>query len=192
MSDSQPPPYDGASGGQSGPWQHNPGEQQPGPYSQDNPYGQGAGIPSYPGGAQPDPTAYGQQPAGMPPLANWGQRAASNIIDSLIPGVPYFIVRFILGGVAGVLLGALIAVAVGLWLSYMEGTTGQTPGRKAVGTWLLREADGQVVGFGTAFGRRLLHIVDAIPCYLGFLWPAWDDKKQTFADKIVHTVVIKP
>ncbi|WP_333767517.1 hypothetical protein [Streptomyces sp. IBSBF 2435] len=41
-------------------------------------------------------------------------------------------------------------------------------------------------------GRRLLHLVVAIPCYLAFLWAAWDSKKQTFADKIVHTVVIKP
>ncbi|SFF51598.1 Uncharacterized membrane protein YckC, RDD family [Actinacidiphila alni] len=192
MSDRQPPPYDGASGGQSGPWQHDPAGQTPDPYSQQNPYGQGGGIPSYPGGGQPDQAAYGQQPTGMPPLANWGERAGSYLIDSLIVGVPYAVLRFGIGGIAGTLLGGLVGLVGAVWLSYMDGTTGQTPGRKVVGTRLLREADGQIVGFGTAFGRRLLHILDALPCYLGFLWPAWDEKRQTFADKMVHTVVIKP
>ncbi|MFF7156453.1 RDD family protein [Streptomyces sp. NPDC008139] len=192
MSDRQPPPYDGNNGGQSGPWEHNPqGQQQPNPYGQPGPYGQGP-IPSYPGGGQPDVANYGQQPTGMPPLANWGARAGSYLLDALILGVPYAILRFGIGGTAGALLGAVVALAGSIYFSYMEGTTGQTPGKKIVGTRTLREADGQVLGFGLAFGRRLLHILDALPCYLGFLWPAWDAKKQTFADKLVHSVVIKP
>ena len=39
--------------------------------------------------------------------------------------------------------------------------------------------------------RYLLNIVNAIPCYLGYLWPLWDSKRQTFADKIMSTYVIK-
>ena len=27
--------------------------------------------------------------------------------------------------------------------------------------------------------------------YLGYLWPLWDDKRQTFADKILSTVVVE-
>jgi hypothetical protein len=27
---------------------------------------------------------------------------------------------------------------------------------------------------------------------IGYLWPLWDGKRQTFADKIVGTVVIRP
>jgi len=87
--------------------------------------------------------------------------------------------------------GALLAFAGGLWLAYREGKTGDTPGKKALGIKLVRESTGQPIGFGMAFGRRLLHFIDALPCYLGFLWPAWDAKKQTFADKIVSTIVIK-
>ncbi|MDQ1539752.1 MAG: hypothetical protein QOH29_478, partial [Actinomycetota bacterium] len=26
--------------------------------------------------------------------------------------------------------------------------------------------------------------------YLGYLWPLWDSKRQTFADKILKTVVV--
>ena len=44
---------------------------------------------------------------------------------------------------------------------------------------------------GWAFLRSILHILDALPCYLGFLWPIWDSQKQTFADKIMSTYVIQ-
>jgi uncharacterized RDD family membrane protein YckC len=27
--------------------------------------------------------------------------------------------------------------------------------------------------------------------YLGYLWPLWDPRKQTFADKIVGSVVVR-
>jgi uncharacterized RDD family membrane protein YckC len=95
------------------------------------------------------------------------------------------------GSVTLMLIGGLLSLVAGLFLCYREGKTGQTPGKKIVGIRLLREHDGSTLGFGLAFGRRLLHIVDGIPCYLGYLWPLWDDKKQTFTDKIVHTVVIR-
>jgi uncharacterized RDD family membrane protein YckC len=95
------------------------------------------------------------------------------------------------GVVAMILIGALLSLIVALYLCYREGKTGQTPGKRIVGIRLLREYDGSTLGFGLAFGRRLLHIIDGIPCYLGYLWPLWDDKNQTFTDKIVHTVVIK-
>jgi hypothetical protein len=48
-----------------------------------------------------------------------------------------------------------------------------------------------VIGGGMGIGRHLLHILDALPCYLGFLWPLWDGKRQTFADKIVKSVVVR-
>ena len=56
---------------------------------------------------------------------------------------------------------------------------------------LLREQDGQIVGGGLSVGRYFVHIVDQLPFYLGFLWPLRDDNKQTFADKILQTVVVK-
>jgi len=129
----------------------------------------------------------------MPPLANWGWRALSGLIDVIIVAIVNIpISAFGGGGRNGLLLESLVDLILCAIFSYMEGTTGQTPGKMAVGTRTLREADGQLLGFGRAFARRLLHIVDIIPCYLGYLWPAWDKKKQTFADKIVSSVVIRP
>ncbi|HEY5833483.1 RDD family protein [Streptomyces sp.] len=88
-------------------------------------------------------------------------------------------------------IGLLLSFVIGLFLCYREGATGQTPGKRIAGIRLLREHDGSTLGFGRAFGRRLLHALDSLPCGLGYLWPLWDGKKQTFADKLVRTVVIK-
>jgi len=46
------------------------------------------------------------------------------------------------------------------------------------------------IGAGMAFVRDICHILDSLACYIGFLFPLWDAKRQTFADKIIHTVVI--
>ncbi|UNO40321.1 RDD family protein [Streptomyces sp. MST-110588] len=98
---------------------------------------------------------------------------------------------FTMGALLLILLGSLAGLIGGIFILVKEGSTGQTPGKKAMNIRLVSEATGQPIGFGMAFLRRLCHIVDALPCYLGFLWPAWDEKGQTFADKFVGTVVVR-
>ncbi|MDQ0986488.1 RDD family protein [Streptomyces sp. V2I9] len=156
------------------------------------------GYPQQPG--QPYGGGYPQQPGyggGMPELAHWGLRAGGLIIDGLIVSVPYLAFAGIgaaLGDSAGAtlaLLGFLAMIGLTIWQLYQEGTTGQTIGKKAVGIRLLREADGRPLGFGMAFVRRLAHFLDSIACYIGWLWPLWDQKKQTFADKVCSSVVVK-
>jgi uncharacterized RDD family membrane protein YckC len=46
------------------------------------------------------------------------------------------------------------------------------------------------MGAGLCFVRQLAHYIDSLVCYLGWLWPLWDDRKQTLADKIMGTVVV--
>jgi uncharacterized RDD family membrane protein YckC len=178
MSTNEPAPYDSVPGGQPGPYDPFDPNQQP-------------GIPHYPGGQAADIDAYGQQAAGLPRLANWGWRALSGLIDSLFFAVPNCVIRITVTSTytSAMVESAVVLLSMAVY-SYMDSRTGQSPGKMAVGSRLLREADGQFLGFGRAFGRRLLHILDLI-CYVGFLWPAWDEKKQTFADKIVRSVVIK-
>lgn len=189
------------------PYGQQPGQppqgQQPGyGYPQQAPQGvpqQGYGYPQqqpgqpYGGGYPQQQPGYG---GGMPELAHWGLRLGGFIIDGLILMVPYMVA--IIGGGVGDAVGAVLAVigfvamiAVALWQCYQEGTTGQTVGKKAVGIRLLREADGRPLGFGMAFVRRLAHFLDSVACYIGWLWPLWDSKKQTFADKVCSSVVVK-
>lgn len=52
------------------------------------------------------------------------------------------------------------------------------------------ENTGQPIGTGRAFLRDLAHALDGIPFYLGYLWPLWDAKRQTFSDKVCSTVVL--
>lgn len=89
------------------------------------------------------------------------------------------------------LIGIVLSFVAGLLMCYLEGTKGQTPGKKMLGIMVLREIDGRPLGFGMAFVRRLCHGLDSAACWIGYLWPLWDEKKQTFADKIVKSVVVK-
>lgn len=137
--------------------------------------------------------AYGPGPQGggfVPPYAQWIKRVAAAIINGLISAIPALLINAITGTRAGqVGLGNVVSLAIGLYLAYMDGTS-QSPGKKMLNIRIAREADGQLIGGGAAIGRQFLHIIDALPCYIGFLWPLWDGKKQTFADKIMHTVVV--
>jgi uncharacterized RDD family membrane protein YckC len=178
-------------------------QQQPGP-AQAQPQGQAQyGYPQQ-GGYTQNP--YAQQPAagygytqpsatgGAAAYANWGQRFGGYLLDSFMAGVPTGIIEGIARAThSSALLFFAAVVFIGIWLFniYREGTTGQSIGKGALNIRLVREADGQPIGFGMAILRKICHFLDAIPCYLGFLWPAWDAKKQTFADKIVKTIVIK-
>jgi uncharacterized RDD family membrane protein YckC len=168
-----------------------------------NPYGQQAGQPGYgypqqqaaaPGYPQQGGYGYGYAPQ----YAGWGSRVGSYLIDALVVAVPYGILYGIGAaflsdspGVASVfmLLGLACLIGLLLWIAYKEGTTGQSPGKKVLGTVLVSENTGQPIGFGMAFVRKLAHFLDGI-CYIGYLWPLWDQKKQCFADKVCHTVVI--
>jgi uncharacterized RDD family membrane protein YckC len=171
---------------------------EPGPpvYGQPPAYGQAP--PPY-----GQPAGYGQPAPGAwqgPPLASWGQRVGAWLIDVLL----YFgilLAAAILAAVVGQASGSLGGVVLGLgyvaafafviWQLVVQGQTGATIGKRRLGLRLLRERDGRVIGPWLSIARQILHIVDSMPFMLGYLWPLWDPKRQTFADKIVKTVVIR-
>jgi len=77
----------------------------------------------------------------------------------------------------------------------LTGKFGATLGKMAVGIKVVKE-DLQPVGFGKAVVREflvkdLLYVVLFFISWLGYLWVAWDPKKQGWHDKIARTVVIK-
>jgi uncharacterized RDD family membrane protein YckC len=183
-----------------------PGATAPGqPWGQEQqpPAGYGYGYGSAPG------PYVGPQP----PFAHWGYRVGSSIIDFLLYAVPATIGSAIanLSGTQtvnefgqlettdvpawAVILSLLLlacSVAIFVWNTCIrQGRTGQSLGKQALGTKLVSARTGQPIGGGMAFARYLCHIVDALPCYLGYLWPIWDRERQTFADKIVSTYVIR-
>ncbi|MBA2624929.1 MAG: RDD family protein [Acidimicrobiia bacterium] len=128
-------------------------------------------------------------------MAEWPKRVASYAIDYIAPFLAVFIVGTIFGilsdvlGLIVFLLGFIAAFAFAIYTSYLGGQTGQSIGKQQVGLRLVRESDGQPIGGGLGIGRYFLHIIDGF-CFIGYLWPLWDEKKQTFADKILTTVVL--
>ena len=195
----QPPPY-----GQQPPQYGQPqppqyGQQPPPQYGQQPPqYGQQPpqyGAPQYgqPQYGAPAPGSYGAPSAN---LASWGQRAGAMLID-FVTILPFYILAVTVGrGSNGLNLFYYVfqLLAIALWgynRWFQAGPTGQSWGKKAVGLRLVSEETGQPIGPTNAFLRDLAHLLDWIPCYIGYLWPLWDQKKQTFADKIVKTIVVK-
>lgn len=83
-----------------------------------------------------------------------------------------------------IVLAWLIMVGGTFFLIAKEGSSGQTPGKKALGVKVLKEATGQPLGFGMTFVRYLCRYLNGLLCGIGWLWPLWDDKSQTFADKL--------
>ncbi|MFF7966183.1 RDD family protein [Streptomyces sp. NPDC007903] len=153
-------------------------------------YPQAPPVPQQGGYGYPQQPGYGYQ---QPQYANWGMRFLSRLIDSLLYLVPYILVM--VGGAKSIpalmIIGYIALIGLFVWQVIQEGKTGQTVGKKVVGTRTLKEETGQPLGGGMAFVRQLAHFIDGLPCYLGYLWPAWDSKRQTFSDKVCGSIVIR-
>jgi uncharacterized RDD family membrane protein YckC len=153
------------------------------------------------------------------PLARWWQRVGSMVLDVLVVGVPLFIVNAILNATFGterlvrlvngtyetqrtiqgpahvVIVIATVAI-VGLYYSVLNGTrTGQTIGNRAPGIAVRDVATGEAIGFKRGllrwFIRFVLYLALLLPGLLNDLFPLWDSRNQTIADKAAHSVVIR-
>jgi uncharacterized RDD family membrane protein YckC len=78
-----------------------------------------------------------------------------------------------------------------LWnFCYRQGKTGQSIGKSVLKFKVISEKTWQPIGFWLSFLRQIAHYVDQFICYIGYLFPLWDDKRQTLADKIMSTVCV--
>jgi hypothetical protein len=94
-------------------------------------------------------------------------------------------------GVAAFLISVVIGLAYIVWnYGYRQGTTGSSIGKSILKFKVVSEKTWQPIGFGMSIVRQLAHFVDAIICYIGYLFPLWDPKRQTLADKIMSTVCV--
>ncbi len=182
----------------------NYGNPPPDPYGQ-NPYGgQPAGMP----GAGASHAAN---------FASWGERLGAALIDGLLSLLAQILIlvgivvavrnttttfneatgQYVTSGgpsafsLALIGLGSLMGLAFYVWnVCIKQGNTGYTIGKGILGIKLVKAETGQPIGAGMAFVRHLAHVLDAIPCYVGYFWPLWDAQRQTFADKVIGTYVI--
>lgn len=102
------------------------------------------------------------------------------------PSPVAFVGLFVVMGL--VWLGSLVAI---YWnVGWRQGRTGQSLGKQAMGIEVVRVADGSYLGAGTGVLRALMAGLVSGFFLLGYLWPLWHDREQTWHDLIVDSLVI--
>ena len=212
----EPPPY----GQQPPPYGQQPGYGQPPPYGQQPGYGQQPyGQPAYGGGGYPgSPIPAGVEFASMP------RRLGARLLDWLIVGLVILVLGFVIFGIfaaggglddfetdengnltngEGAFLAAYfgwLGLALVISLAYEIGliaVRGATLGKQILGVKVVREADGQVPGWGGSVLRWLIPVVGSFACGIGqilvYLSPFFDSTghNQGWHDKVAKTVVIR-
>ena len=117
------------------------------------------------------------------------------LVELLLPSSPYADRPDVPAGIWGYINGEyllghfIIFSLVGMgYFTYFHGATGQTPGKMLLRIKVVRE-NGKDITYGTALLRWLGYIISGLFFNLGFLWVAFDCKKQGWHDKIAGTVV---
>lgn len=150
-------------------------------------------------------------PALRSDYAIWGQRVRARLVDQaptylgliiFSAGYLIWIIELALaGGSTFHFEGAVVAMIIGLsvmlaslpWVAYnrwmIAGRTGQSLGKRVTKIRLIGEETQAPIGARNAFIRDLVHILDWLTV-VGYLWPLWDEERQTFADKIMRTIVV--
>ncbi len=148
--------------------------------------------------------------------AGFWRRFLAYTVDNIIINIVFLILTvviaaaFILGSMSGntrawladltdpariaslaLLVGAIYIVLSIAYFTYFHGIKGRTPGKMLLGLQVL-STDGTPIGFGTAFLRSVGYLVSSLlfTIPLGFIWAAFDKRKQGWHDKIAGTVVI--
>ena len=137
-----------------------------------------------PPGDPPPEQAYGAGPVVELDYAGFWIRVLASVVDSLILTVPSIVLAFVDS------TGLVGLVGSAAYYILFTGLRGQTPGKMVVGIKVIRE-DGSLPGLGVAGLRETIgKIVSGIALFLGYLWVAFDPKKQGWHDKMAGTVVV--
>ncbi|MCG6534634.1 MAG: RDD family protein [Syntrophales bacterium LBB04] len=89
------------------------------------------------------------------------------------------------------LIGHIIVFSLmgAVYFTYFHAATGQTPGKMLFKLKVLRTT-GKSLTYGASFLRWACYIISVIFLYIGFIWAAFDSRKQAWHDKLADTLVI--
>lgn len=104
-----------------------------------------------------------------------------------IYGPSYFTTPGSFKGIADIVINYVLpALAVILFWKFR----GATPGKMLISAKIVDASTGKAPSAGQLIGRYFSYIVSTVPLCLGFLWIAFDARKQSWHDKLAGTVVI--
>ena len=89
-----------------------------------------------------------------------------------------------------VVWAALLAIQF-LYFVVFWSRRGATPGQQLLGVQVRNERDGSRISLKRAAARYFGYIVSIWIVYIGFIWVAFDSRKQGWHDKIAGTVVVR-
>ncbi len=128
-------------------------------------------------------------------------RVGATIIDTIlmlvilgpivtwIYGKEYWVSTKIIVGPADFLFSwVLPAIAVILFWMYRQAT----PGKMVISAKIVDAKTGGKPTTGQLIGRYFAYYVSTIVLLLGFIWVAFDTRKQGWHDKLAGTVVVRP
>jgi uncharacterized RDD family membrane protein YckC len=169
----------------------------------------------------PQPIVYWEAPkdeTGPAPgvkFASHGARLVAYLLDGLIVGAIYLAIFFVAAAIFvgtvsprdfddGVPRGAAAAwlvvfgiiflltfVLVFAYFPFFWARSGQTPGMRPFGLYVVRDSDGGKISSGQAILRLLGMWVSTIVIYIGFIWIFIDPRRRGWHDLIAGTVVIE-
>jgi len=106
-----------------------------------------------------------------------------------IYGKEYFGSEYLVaGGSDFILTHVLPAVAIIIFWFYKSAT----PGKMAIGAKIVDAKTGLAPSKKQLIGRYFAYYISMLPFFMGFLWVAWDSRKQGWHDKLAGTVVVRP
>jgi uncharacterized RDD family membrane protein YckC len=126
-------------------------------------------------------------------------RVAAALIDtvllSIVIGIPLTLIygseywtseELVMGFWDAVFYIVPVVITVWFWVKYLG-----TPGKMLLRLRVIDSNTGQAISTAKGVGRYLGYYVSAIPLLLGFVWVAFDKRKQGFHDKLAGTLVIR-
>jgi uncharacterized RDD family membrane protein YckC len=155
------------------------------------------------------PQMYGTQTA----YGGFWIRLVARLIDGVIIGIPFGILFGVFGAIGGAFAGnssnqnaqaatlavfggaflllylIVLVVTFGYWI-YFWGTTGSTLGMSLLRLRIVDANNGAPIGMGRATVRLLMTFVNTAACYIGWIWVAFDARKQGWHDKVANSVVV--
>lgn len=136
-----------------------------------------------------------------PEVATWARRLAATVLDNLMLAGVAFLVTPVLDGEPISVLSPELPFSSGAWTSpwtwvvvavmlLTQAYLGSTPAKLVLGIAVVGVDHGRPIGLLRTVGRTVAHVLDLI-LYVGYLRPLWHPWRQTYADSLASTVVLR-